>query len=112
MGLLPDLFHESHQILENSPQKKKKNPKTFDCQNIIESEPLNMPFWSFSKFQKPKGSLISKILEQKLNKNISPMQKYKSSSKKFSKRNQNPSKYYYNSIITNLKFQHKPRHHL
>jgi hypothetical protein len=28
--------------------------------------------------------------------------------KKSSKRNQNPSRYYYNSIITNLKFQHKP----
>ncbi len=27
--------------------------------------------------------------------------------KKSSKRNQNPSRYYYNSIITNLKFQHK-----
>jgi len=25
---------------------------------------------------------------------------------------QNPSKYYYNSIITNLKFQHKPKYHL
>jgi hypothetical protein len=25
------------------------------------------------------------------------------------KRNQNPPRYYYNSIITNLKFQHKPK---
>ncbi len=25
------------------------------------------------------------------------------------KGNQNPSRYYYNSIITNLKFQHKPK---
>jgi serine protease inhibitor len=24
----------------------------------------------------------------------------------------NPSKYYYNSIITNLKFQHKPKYHV
>jgi len=31
--------------------------------------------------------------------------------KKSSKRNQNPSSYY-NSIITNLKFQHKPKYHL
>jgi hypothetical protein len=31
--------------------------------------------------------------------------------KKSSKRNQNPSRYY-NSIITNLKFQHKPKYHL
>jgi len=31
--------------------------------------------------------------------------------KKPSKRNQNPSRYY-NSIITNLKFQHKPKYHL
>jgi hypothetical protein len=32
--------------------------------------------------------------------------------KNSSKRNQNPSRYYYNSIITNLKFQHKPKYHL
>jgi len=32
--------------------------------------------------------------------------------KKSSKRNQNPSRYYYTSIITNLKFQHKPKYHL
>jgi len=32
--------------------------------------------------------------------------------KKSFKRNQNPSRYYYNSIITNLKFQHKPKYHL
>jgi hypothetical protein len=31
--------------------------------------------------------------------------------KKSSQRNQNPSRYYYNSI-TNLKFQHKPNNHL
>jgi outer membrane protease len=32
---------------------------------------------------------------------------------KSSKRNQNPSRYYYNySIIINLKFQHKPRYRL
>jgi hypothetical protein len=31
--------------------------------------------------------------------------------RKSSKRNQNPSRYYYNSI-TNLKFQHKPKYHL
>jgi hypothetical protein len=31
--------------------------------------------------------------------------------KKFSKRNQIPSKYYY-SIITNVKFQHKPKYYL
>jgi hypothetical protein len=37
------------------------------------------------------------------------MQKY-NLSKKSSKRNQNPSRYY-NSII-NLKFQHKPKYHL
>jgi hypothetical protein len=29
-----------------------------------------------------------------------------------SKRNQNPSRYYNNSIVTNLKFQHKPKYHL
>jgi hypothetical protein len=31
--------------------------------------------------------------------------------KKSSKTNQNPSRYY-NSILTNLKFQHKQKHHL
>jgi hypothetical protein len=31
--------------------------------------------------------------------------------KKSSKRNQNPPRYY-NSITTNLKFQHKPKYHL
>jgi len=31
---------------------------------------------------------------------------------KSSKRNQNPSSIYYNSITTNLKFQHKPKYHL
>ncbi len=36
------------------------------------------------------------------------MQKY-NLPKKSSKRNQNPSKYYYNSILTNLKFQQKPK---
>jgi len=30
--------------------------------------------------------------------------------KKYSKRNQNPSRYY--NSITNLKFQHKPKYHL
>jgi hypothetical protein len=40
------------------------------------------------------------------------MQKiYYSSKKKSSKRNQNPSRYH-NSIITNLKFQHKLKYHL
>jgi hypothetical protein len=38
------------------------------------------------------------------------MQKY-NLQKKSSKRNQNPSRYH-NSIITNLKFQHKPKYHL
>ncbi len=37
------------------------------------------------------------------------MQKY--NLQKSSKRNQNPSRYYYNSR-TNLKFQHKPNYHL
>jgi len=31
------------------------------------------------------------------------------SQKSSNRRNQNPSRYYYNSIITNLKFQHKPK---
>jgi hypothetical protein len=47
----------------------------------------------------------------KLNSNISPCKKVPNLQKKSSKRNQNPSRYY-NSIITNLKFQHKPKYHL
>jgi hypothetical protein len=43
------------------------------------------------------------------NSNISPCKNL--IFKKCSKRNQNPSRYY-NSIITNLKFQHKPNYHL
>jgi hypothetical protein len=44
------------------------------------------------------------------NSNISPC-KFIILKKKSSKRNQNPSRYH-NSIITNLKFQHKPKYHL
>jgi hypothetical protein len=46
----------------------------------------------------------------KENSNISPCKNM--TFKKSSKRNQNPSTYYYNSIVTNLKFQHKPKYHL
>jgi hypothetical protein len=45
------------------------------------------------------------------NSNIFHHAKIYQSSKKSSKRNQNPSRYY-NSIITNLKFQYKPNYHL
>jgi len=41
------------------------------------------------------------------NSNISPCENI--IFKKNLKQNQNPSRYYYNSIITNLKFQHKPK---
>ncbi len=40
------------------------------------------------------------------------MQKYDYLQKNPLKRNQNPSRYYYNSMITNLKFQHKPKYHV
>jgi hypothetical protein len=43
------------------------------------------------------------------NSNISPCKNIPNLQKKSSKRNQNLSKYYYNSIITNFKFQHKPK---
>jgi hypothetical protein len=39
------------------------------------------------------------------------MQKFNLKKKNSSKRNQNPSRYH-NSIITNLKFQHKPKYHV
>jgi hypothetical protein len=57
------------------------------------------------------------ILRQKKkdygNPNISPCKKKpkkKKSSKKFSQRNQNPSRYY--NSATNLQFQHKSKYHL
>jgi hypothetical protein len=40
------------------------------------------------------------------------MQKYNLQKNPIKKKNQNPSRYYYNSIATNLKFQHKPKYHL
>jgi hypothetical protein len=40
---------------------------------------------------------------------FSPCKKYIIFPKKSFERNQNPSRYYYNSIKTNLKFQHKPK---
>ncbi len=55
--------------------------------------------------------ILESILRQKKNyknSNISPC-KNMIFKKKSSKRNQNPSRYY-NSIITNLKFQHKPKY--
>ncbi len=59
---------------------------------------------------------LKSILRQKKNygnSNISPCKNnIIFPKKKSSKRNQNPSRYYYNSIITNLKFQHKPKYHL
>jgi hypothetical protein len=39
------------------------------------------------------------------------MQKY-NLQKNLLKENQNPSRYYYNSIITNLKLEHNPKYHL
>jgi hypothetical protein len=56
---------------------------------------------------------LKRILRQKKknygSSNISPCKNI--IFKKSSKRNQNPSRYY-NSIITNLKFQHKPKYYL
>jgi hypothetical protein len=40
------------------------------------------------------------------------MQKYNLQKNLIKKNPQNPSRYYYNSITTNLKFQHKPKYHL
>jgi hypothetical protein len=54
------------------------------------------------------------ILRQKKknygNSNISPCENI--IFQESSKRDKNLSRYYYNSIITNLKFQHKPKYHL
>jgi hypothetical protein len=57
-------------------------------------------------------ALKKSILRQKKNyrnSNISPCKNI--IFKKSSKRNPNPSRYY-NSVITNLKFQQKPKYHL
>jgi hypothetical protein len=72
------------------------------------------------KERKNKGVCVNVSLRQKKkkkknygNSNISPCKNIifkKILIKK--KENQNPSRYYYNSIITNLKFQHKPKYHL
>jgi hypothetical protein len=62
--------------------------------------------WGYLPF-----TIKKSILRQKKNfgnSNIYHAKKY--SSKKPSKRNQNPSKYH--NSITNLKFQHKPKYHL
>jgi hypothetical protein len=64
---------------------------------------MALPFTLKSILRQKKGFLYG-------NSNISPCKNniiFKTSSK----RNQNPSRYY-NSIITNLKFQHKPKHPL
>jgi hypothetical protein len=56
---------------------------------------------------------LKSILREKKNygnSNISPCKN--TIFQKSSGRNQNPSRYYYNSIITNLKFQHKLKYHL
>jgi hypothetical protein len=55
---------------------------------------------------------LKSLLRQKKNypnSNISPCKNI--IFQKSTKRNQNPSRYY-NSIITNLEFQHKPKYHL
>jgi hypothetical protein len=55
---------------------------------------------------------LKSILRQKKNYGNSNISPYKNIIfKKSSKRNPNPSRYYYNSV-TNLKFQHKPKYHL
>ncbi len=67
-----------------------------------------------------KGVCHTVVLPFTLKKNLRQKKNYENSkispcknimSKKYSKRNQNPSRYY-NSIITNLKFHHKPKYHL
>jgi hypothetical protein len=59
-------------------------------------------------------STLESILRQKeeelwKNSNISPYKKYIIFPKNPLKEAKNPSRYHHNSIITNLKFQHKPK---
>jgi len=62
-----------------------------------------LPFTLKSIFLKAKEDLLWKL-------KFFTIQKYNLLPKKSSKkRNQNPSRYYYNSITNNLKFQHKPK---
>jgi hypothetical protein len=57
------------------------------------------------KYVKPKEELW------KLKKNFTVQKIHLNLQKNPPKENQNPSRYYYNSV-TNLKFQHKPKYHL
>jgi len=66
-----------------------------------------LPFTLKSKYLKGKRRRIMETQIFHHSKNI-----YLILKKKSSKGNQNPSRYYYNSIIINLKFQHKPKYYL
>ncbi len=58
-----------------------------------------------------KQSVFRQMKKNYENSNISLCKKYILQKKKSSERNQNHSRYH-NSILTNLKFQHKPKYHL
>jgi hypothetical protein len=65
-----------------------------------------LPF-TFKKYLKAKQELF---METQII--ILPCKNNKILPKNPLKETQNPSRYYYNSIITNLEFQHKPKYHL
>jgi len=69
----------------------------------LKNKIVALPFTLKSKYLKAKEEELWKL-------KYFTMQKYNKSSKKSSKRNQNPSRYY--NSITNLKFQLKPKYHL
>jgi len=74
-------------------------PKNQNKQGVCHN--VHLPF-TFKKYLKSKRRIMkTQIFHHAKIKSL----------KKSSKRNQNPSRFYYNSI-TNLKFQHKPKYHL
>ncbi len=100
----------------------KKNKMISMCKNLVQgtkrqAHPLvfkqevyhtvALPFTLKSKYLKGKRRRIMETQIFHHSKNI-----YLILKKKSSKGNQNPSRYYYNSIIINLKFQHKPKYYL
>jgi len=93
-------------VLKNSP--KKQFSKFSILWRKIATNKACVTLWPKLPFTLKKSILRQKKKKKKHgNSNISPCRNI--IFKKSSKRNQNPSRYYYNSIITNLKFQHKPK---
>jgi len=91
----PAISHKSNFVVKKMRSKYTQNKGV--CHTVA------LPFTLKSIFLKAKEDLLWKL-------KFFTIQKYNLLPKKSSKkRNQNPSRYYYNSITNNLKFQHKPK---